>query len=81
MSDPVLLSKSFAKQFEFLALSIVLSGGQHQTIVGCYRPPSVNTETLSSLMQLLYQLKFKEIILEQVCLVNETLGLNEILPV
>jgi len=63
LATRVLLSKSFVKQFEFLALSIVLSGGQHLTLVGCYRPPSANAEALSSLMQLLAQLKFKEIVL------------------
>ncbi len=59
----VMLSKSAIKQFEILALSIDLSGGQYLTVVGFYRPPSTTSNTLSSLMQLLSQLNFKEIIL------------------
>ena len=63
LAEQVIFSKSAVKQFDILALKIDLSGGQFLTVVGCYRPPSATNDTLSSLMQLLSQLQFKEIIL------------------
>lgn len=59
----VLLSKSVSKQFEFLALKLVVSTSLSLTVIGCYRPPSADTSALSALVQLLSDVSYKELIL------------------
>jgi len=58
----VLISKSVSKQFEFLALDLEVSRTLHITVVGCYRTPSAVKDALPSLMQLLSDLNFNEIV-------------------
>lgn len=56
-------SLSLSRQFEFLALKLELCKGHFITVVGCYRPPSANSETLSALNAQLLSLDFNEILL------------------
>ena len=56
-------SLSLSSQFQFLALKLELLKGCFLTIVGCYRPPSASSETLSSLTTHLSTLAFNEILL------------------
>lgn len=58
----VLLSLSIPRQFELLALQIMVANTPITTI-GCYRPPSAVSETLSSLTELLSNLCKSETIL------------------
>ncbi len=59
----VISSVSLSKQFEFLALKLELHKDHCITVVGCYRPPSACSETLSSLNNQLSALDFNEIII------------------
>lgn len=59
----LLLSKSISKQFEFLALSLELCKNHYIRVVGCYRPPSAISETISTLMNLLSQVICNETVI------------------
>ncbi len=71
----MLLSESIAKQHELLALNLSASKTCQLTIVGCYRPPSATSNTLTSLMNSLASLNYKELIL------MGDFNLNWLLPV
>uniref|UniRef100_A0A3B3BNA3 Reverse transcriptase domain-containing protein n=1 Tax=Oryzias melastigma TaxID=30732 RepID=A0A3B3BNA3_ORYME len=56
-------SLSVIKQFEFIALKLQMSKDQSLTIMGCYRPPSANSEALSSLFNHVASLNAGEFVL------------------
>ncbi len=58
----LVLSESFSKQLEFLALNIEVSKDHHIMVVGCYRPPSAISNSLSTPVNLLSQLHYNEIV-------------------
>lgn len=58
----VLRSVSIPRQFEFLAIQIVL-GNSPLTIIGCYRPPSASKDAIRSLTDLLSECTASELIL------------------
>lgn len=58
-----MLTESVGKELELLALEIELSRNHHIMLVGCYRPPSAPSNSLSTLVKLLSQLKYNEIVL------------------
>ncbi len=59
----VLLSESVVKQYELLALNLIVSKTLHLTVVGCYRPPSARNDAISSLMHSVTSLNYKELVL------------------
>lgn len=56
------------EELELLALEIELSSNHHTMLVGCYRPLSALTNSLSTLVKLLTQLKDNELILQSLTL-------------
>lgn len=58
----VIVSKSISRQFELLDLDLEVSKSLHIMVVGCYRPPSADSSTLSSLREFLTSLNYNEIV-------------------
>ena len=57
------LKVSVSKELELLALEIELTKNHRIMLVGCYRPPSVPKNVLSSLVKFLSQLKYSKLLL------------------
>ncbi|KAK0145188.1 hypothetical protein N1851_015920 [Merluccius polli] len=58
----VLHSISIPKQFEFLAVQLVVAGAP-LIVIGCYRPPSATSDSISTLTNLLSKMTSSELLL------------------